>query len=215
MYCQKCGSENQAGSGFCMKCGTNLAQNTPSGSPSNVYYWSLSLMPLIVGVTGLALSTALESSQALIISLVVALLANITLVVADSNELKKIGITSNVLLGILLIPVYLYRRAKLVGSPQVGLILWSVAFTLSFLVESFGASNVGSMESTERVESYITTWLLDNEYASADVYVECPDTVLSKPQATFLCNATSSSGETLLQVTVENVAGDVTWEVIG
>ncbi|MEY3484205.1 MAG: hypothetical protein RLZZ218_1040 [Actinomycetota bacterium] len=90
-----------------------------------------------------------------------------------------------------------------------------MAFTLSFLVESFGASNVGSMESTERVESYITTWLLDNEYASADVYVECPDTVLSKPQATFLCNATSSSGETLLQVTVENVAGDVTWEVIG
>ena len=215
MYCQKCGTENQAGSGFCMKCGTNLAQIATSGSPSNVYYWSLSLMPLLIGITGLALSTALESSQALVISLVVAIVANVTLVVADANELKKIGMTPNVLLGILLIPVYLYRRAKLARAPQVGLIIWSASFALSFLVESIGASTVGSMESTERVESYITTWLLDNDYASADVYVECPDTVLSKPQATFLCNATSSSGETLLQVTVENVAGDVTWEVIG
>ena len=198
-----------------MKCGANLSQIASSRVPSNVYYWSLSAMPLLIGLTGLALSTALESSQALIVSLVAALVANITLVVADSNELKKIGMSSNVLLGILLIPVYLYRRAKLVGSPQIGLILWMVAISLSLLVESIGASNVGSLQSTERVESSIKTWLLDNDYASADIYVECPDTVLSKPQTTFICNAASSAGENLLQVTIENVEGDVTWEVVG
>ena len=143
MFCQKCGTENQSDAGFCTKCGTNLSQVVAAGAPSNVYYWSLSTMPLLIGLTGIALSTAIESSQSLIISLVIALVANIALVVADSNELKKIGISSNVLLGILIIPIYLYRRAKSVGSPQIGLILWSVAFTLSFLVESIGRCGGG------------------------------------------------------------------------
>ena len=140
---------------------------------------------------------------------------NVLLVVADSNELKKHGLESNVLMGILLIPFYLYRRAKALKSPQTGLIVWFVAFFLSFLVQTIGASNVGSLQKTDYVETYITDWLLENEFATADVFVLCPDTVLFKPQTTFMCSANSSFGDIVLQVTVENVEGDVTWKVVG
>jgi hypothetical protein len=215
MFCQKCGSENQIDAQFCMKCGTNLVVRQSSSSTTNVYYWALSLMPLSIGVAGIALGTALESSAAYLISAVISVFANIALVIADSNELKKSGLEISVWMGFLLIPVYLYRRAKLLGSPQIGLIVWTSALAVSFLVDSVASSSVGSMESTDQVESSITSWLLENDYVASDVIVECPDTVLSKPQATFLCNVTSSLDEIVLQVTVENEAGDVTWQVVG
>ena len=214
MFCQKCGSENQVGAQFCMKCGNHLAVTSVSSSTSNAYYWVLSLMPLSIGVVGIALATLMESTAAYFVSALLSLFVNIALVIADSNELKKSGRDISVWMGFLLIPVYLYRRAKLMGSPQIGLLVWVGALSISFLVDSIASSNVGSMESTDAVESSITSWLLENEYSSADVVVECPETVLSKPQANFLCNATSSNGNILFQVTIENEAGDVTWEVV-
>jgi hypothetical protein len=171
-------------------------------------------MPLSIGVVGIALATLMESTAAYFVSALLSLFVNIALVIADSNELKKSGRDISVWMGFLLIPVYLYRRAKLMGSPQIGLLVWVGALSISFLVDSIASSNVGSMESTDAVESSITSWLLENEYSSADVVVECPETVLSKPQANFLCNATSSNGNILFQVTIENEAGDVTWEVV-
>lgn len=215
MFCQKCGSENQIGAQFCMKCGNNLAGTAVSSSTSNAYYWVLSLMPLSIGVVGIALATLMESTAAYFVSALLSLFANIALVIADSNELKKSGRDISVWMGFLLIPVYLYRRAKLMGSPQIGLLIWVGALSISFLVDSIASSNVGSMESTDRVESSITSWLLENDYVASDVIVECPDTVLSKPQTTFICNVTSSLDEVVLKVTVENEAGDVTWQVVG
>ena len=82
-------------------------------------------------------------------------------------------------------------------------------------MQTIGASNVGSLQKTDYVETYITDWLLENEFATADVFVLCPDTVLFKPQTTFMCSANSSFGDIVLQVTVENVEGDVTWKVVG
>jgi hypothetical protein len=197
-----------------MKCGNNLAGKVKNISTSNAYYWVLVFMPLSIGVIGVALGTALESTAAYLISALISLVANIALVIADSNELKKSGLEISVWMGFLLIPVYLYRRAKLMGSPQIGVLVWLAAVLVSFLVDSIASSSVGSMQSTDWVESSITSWLLENNYSSADAVVECPDTALFKPQANFLCNTTSSTGDFLLQVTIENEAGDFTWEIV-
>lgn len=214
MFCPKCGSGTPLEAEFCMKCGNKFVGEVQATPPSNVYYWVLSSLPVILGILAIALSTVFESNLVLGAYWIITFLINIALVIADSNELKRVGIESSVLIGILLIPVYLYRRAKLLGAPQVGLIVWLIAFALSFIIQSFGQSNIGSVQNTDVVESSITSWLLENEYASADVSVICPDTVLSKPGATFLCTATSSLEELLFQVTIENVAGDVTWELV-
>jgi hypothetical protein len=215
MFCQKCGTENQSEADFCMKCGIKLSGTSSQSKPSDVYFWSLALFPIILGIIAIALSATIDSDIVLVIYWIIAIAVNVLLVVADSNELKKHGLDSNVLIGILLIPVYLYRRAKALKSPQTGLIVWFVAFFLSFLGQTIGASNVGSLQKTDYVETYITDWLLENEFATADVFVLCPDTVLFKPQTTFMCSANSSFGDIVLQVTVENVEGDVTWKVVG
>jgi hypothetical protein len=198
-----------------MKCGIKLSETPSQSKPSDVYFWSLALFPIILGIIAIALSATIDSDIVLVIYWIIAIAVNVLLVVADSNELKKHGLESNALIGILLIPVYLYRRAKTLKSPQTGLIVWFVAFFLSFLLQTIGASNVGSLQKTDYVETYITDWLLENEFATADVFVLCPDTVLFKPQTTFMCSANSSFGDIVLQVTVENVEGDVTWKVVG
>jgi hypothetical protein len=214
MFCPKCGSGTPLEAEFCMKCGNKFSGEVKVTAPTTVYYWALSSMPVILGIAAIALSSVIESNLVLGTYWIFSFLINIALVTADSNELKRVGLESSVLLGILLLPVYLYRRAKLLGAPQVGIIIWLLAFTLSFIIQSFSQSNIGSMQSTEGTESSITTWLLENEYMAADVVVECPDTVLSKPGATFLCTATSSIEELLFQVTIENVSGDVTWQLV-
>jgi hypothetical protein len=172
-------------------------------------------MPVSLGITGLALSANFEYNLFIGIYWVVAIGLNIALVIADSNELKKHEIQSSIPLGIIFIPAYLYKRAKLVSAPQIGLIIWVASFILSFLIDTIGASNIGSQQSTDGVEASISTWLVENQFSDSDVSVVCPDTVLSKPQATFLCTANSAFGDINLQVTIENTDGDVTWQVVG
>ena len=47
IYCNKCGAENEVGSGFCKKCGADL-HGTSAEKPSNVWY----LLPILFGILG-------------------------------------------------------------------------------------------------------------------------------------------------------------------
>ena len=47
IYCDKCGAENEVGSGFCKKCGADL-HGTSAEKPSNVWY----LLPILLGIIG-------------------------------------------------------------------------------------------------------------------------------------------------------------------
>lgn len=212
MFCIQCGTENIESAVFCTKCGKQ--QTSPASvQPSNVYMWALAIVPLFLGLFDLVLSATMTPSTSTAISLIAALALNIALVVADSKQLEKRGIRINLLLGILIIPVYLYRRAKLTSTTQTGLLVWTGAFVGSLLISVLGSSYVGSQVSTDATEVAIKSWLIDSSITDDSVTVTCPDNVLAKPGATFLCTVDTDPTITL-QVKIENEQGDVTWEIL-
>jgi hypothetical protein len=213
MFCIHCGTENTVSAVYCSKCGKQ--QGAPiTGLPTNVYMWSLALVPLFLGMLDLVLSASISPSASTAVSLMVAVAISIALVLADSKQLMKIGIETNLLLGILLIPAYLYRRARLTSTAQTGLIVWSGAFIGSLLISMLGVSLVGTQVATDATEIAIEDWLVESLITDSSVTVTCPDIVLAKPAATFLCTVDTDPVLTL-QVKFENEQGDVTWQLVG
>jgi len=213
MFCNKCGAENVEAASFCLKCGVKIGQVSSSDS-SNTYLWALTIVPLFLGVAGLVFSAFFESQVSSAISIVCSLAINVGLVVADSKQLAKRNIDIDVMLGILLVPVYLYRRAKLTSSSQLGLLVWGGSLILSMLLSLIGTLFVGTQVSTAATETAIKNWMVNASLADSSAIVTCPDSVLSKAGATFICSV-DTYPETTLQVRIENIEGDVTWQIIG
>ena len=118
------------------------------------------------------------------------------------------------LLGFLFVPAYLYRRAKLTSTSQTGLIIWSGALVASLMISLLGSMFVGTQASTDATETAIKSWLVESFITDDSVTVTCPDNVLSKAGANFLCTV-DTDPMTTIQVTIENEQGDVTWQILG
>jgi hypothetical protein len=130
----------------------------------------------------------------------------------DRRQLRAAGVTVSPWLGFFLAPVYLYQRAKRLNQTQWPAITWGAALVLSLGVYAFGANAIGAQVSTAKTESAITEWLVGKGYPDASV--SCPSVVLNKPGATFDCVANSLAlNGTIIQVTIQNTAGDIVWKV--
>jgi hypothetical protein len=216
VFCTQCGTENVESAVFCIKCGKQIAINTveKTSEKTDTYYWALALLPVFLGLLGIVFSATLDPNIASVAALICAVAVNIALVTADSNLLKKRGIELSALLGIVLVPVYLYRRAKLTSTSQIGVLVWSGAFVVSLLVSIIGSTFIGTQVNTDATEIGIKDWLVENSITDTTVTVSCPESVLAKPGATFLCTVDTDPTITL-QVKIENEQGDVTWQIIG
>jgi hypothetical protein len=181
---------------------------------TDTYFWAITAVPVLLAIADLAIGASFSSSVSSGISIILAIGINIALVVADSKQLRAQGIEVNPLIGIVLVPLYLYRRSKLTGRTQAGLLVWVASFIVSFLLSIIGTSFVGSQVSTSGAETAIKDWLISSSIADKSVSVSCPESVLAKPGATFICTA-DTYPSTTLEVTVKNEQGDITWQVIG
>jgi hypothetical protein len=99
----------------------------------NEIAWTLSLIPLGF----LFLDWTIRNSTVVTI---IAFLANSILCIADHNRLKKAGHKSPNLLWLIVIPIYLFLRSKLLKQSYAIPIVWIVTFVL-YLVLSPGTLN--------------------------------------------------------------------------
>jgi hypothetical protein len=181
---------------------------------SNTYFWAIAFLPLLLGLADLVFSASFSPEVSSTVSVLSALALNVALVFADSKQLQRSGIYSNPMLGVIFVPLYLFKRAKLTSSTQKGLLLWIASLVMSMLLSVLGSSFIGSQVSTASTEAAIKNWLVQSSLADSSVTVTCPDTILAKPGATFICTADTVPADTL-EVTIKNEQGDLTWQIIG
>jgi hypothetical protein len=128
VFCFSCGEIIKQEAEICPKCGVRQkpANNTTSdyfmgqiGKPANnAFVWILAWIPLI--------GTLFEFGTFVVLAI------NIILCIIDEKQLKKAGYETASLGSAWLIPVYLYKRAKMLGNSFAYFIVWCVCFGLSF-----------------------------------------------------------------------------------
>ena len=155
--CPKCGAANLMPVGVACNCGvcqapmiwsgpSSPAQQTsvkPYPNLSDKWVWALACVPIIsnllVGfILGFMVGARanVDETMATIISVGVPLLFNCLFVFEDVKELKRNGQEANnwIVLGILLIPVYLFLRASKTNKQYGYAILWCCLFVVSLFV---------------------------------------------------------------------------------
>ncbi|SUH59101.1 Uncharacterised protein [Salmonella enterica subsp. enterica serovar Hartford] len=102
-------------------------------SVKNLYAWLIAILPFVV-----SFPPAEYDNYVMVISFVIGL----GLLVADRINLTESGYEPpSFLWGLLLPPVYLWKRATVLGSNRLLCIVWCVAFAASFIVYSFNTDS--------------------------------------------------------------------------
>jgi hypothetical protein len=113
VFCFSCGEVIKQEAEICPKCGVRQINK----SVNNILIWILAFIPLI---------GALFEFGTLVF-----LAINIILCFIDDKILEKSGYDTDSL-DAWLVPVYLYKRAKMLGHNLAYFIVWCVSFGLSF-----------------------------------------------------------------------------------
>lgn len=155
-------------------------QPTEDKKVSNVYIWILAIIPLV------GMLFAFGSWVVLAI--------NVILCGLDEAHIKKQGYDTKGLGGIFLflIPVYLYKRAKLLGHKPTYLVVWCLLFALSFFTVGTGDASINAVKN-----------------GTLDGY---PQTTLGESLGNFLSNAKWESLKAEDGNTYVNVTGGITFD---
>lgn len=201
------------------------ASGSPPSSDSGVghpevsdgFAWALALAPLVIGLVEAILIPVVGMEGIGSAGLIAGVAINSLFAILDSRRLKEAGYDDNslLILALLLVPVYLWRRSRLLGRDQRHLIVWIAALLLSLTsgFSDFASGVVGNEIDDAVVERAISDWFRD-EVEAGQVDVECPAGIPAKRGETFRCVAEDSFGDSaIVEVEVQNNAGDVIWEV--
>lgn len=138
--CAECGAEISDRAVSCVRCGNPVAtvendlhdmayqtpaQDTPQEPEprvNNAFAWILAIYPLV----GMLFTSG--------VFVYIGVIVTISLCALDASQLKKQGIDVSSLRRIymLIYPLYLYKRAKLLGQKQTYMIAWVLALTVGF-----------------------------------------------------------------------------------
>jgi len=133
--CKFCKEEIATGAIKCKHCGsmqnteilTASNSNTNASGISDVLVWIVAVTPILSTIMAIMLFGDEREN----IDGVFALIINIVFCYMDAGNLKKQGFdTSNIMAW--LVPVYLYKRAKLLNQNMAYFAVWCVLFSISF-----------------------------------------------------------------------------------
>ena len=226
LHCSACGAIAQPGARFCSGCGAPAptaasvptsgeeyapqATAEPSASVDNSRAWLLALAPVLTLAIDLALlSSGLDATS---FSLIAAAAVSIAVLVWDSRYLRNHGHDVGIGAGIILYPIYLFRRAKALRQAQTLTVVWMAAFLASIGGGAALANHYVTLD-MDYVESSIADWV--DSQAATSAFVTCPDRSTYPVGGSFVCTAGDFSGSISLRVTVENSDGDITWQALG
>ena len=115
--CSECGAEISIKAHACPRCGNPAASR--NGGVKNGLIWTQAFMPAIGAL--FAFGT------------IVTIIINCVLLSVDSKNIRKAGYDTTQLGSPWLVPIYLYRRAKMFNHGNAYFIVWCVMFGLSFI----------------------------------------------------------------------------------
>jgi|SRR5579883_425991 ribosomal protein L40E len=215
--CPRCGAElGDRSNSFCAKCGAGLytpqSQQLTIPHVDNTLAWTLAFAPMLGVLAAIAL-IPVDVSLATVAG-VAAFAVNVVLSVLDERRLKRsgaIGDKSLVGWALFLIPVYLYKRARILRQSAAIPVVWCVCFVGSFAVEASLPGIIGVPIDSARAESVIESGILSQTGFS--VSVQCPSHVIAKPGNSFQCIASGAGLRAIVNVQVQNSNGDIIWQV--
>jgi hypothetical protein len=167
--------------------------NLEKKSVKNLYAWLIAILPFVV-----SFPPEEYDNYVMVISFVV----GIGLLVADRMNLTEAGYEPpSFLWGFFIPPVYLWKRATVLGSNRLLFIVWIVAFAASFFVYSFNTDS--ALE--EAACPIVTTILKENNGSEASkcMKVTIQDKVTDK---FYKATATLDNGNDI-NITIE-MTGD-------
>jgi hypothetical protein len=173
--------------------------------------WLLAAVPVlqIAVEAGLLYS---GNASAVGIGVFAAIALNTIVAIWDSRYLRSRGYRVSMVLGLLLMPVYLYRRAKTTQTTQGPFVAWLAALIVAVAGGAALESQFVTMD-MNRVEQAITTDI--DQKLSTSATVTCPSKEVYRVGSTFTCTAADGTGSALVEVHIENNDADITWRVIG
>ena len=147
MRCPFCKEEIQEGAIKCRHCGSMLdgsnvstattmpqygipLQNAQAKQIDNTLVWTLAFAPILGAILEQVLRNTLGNAW---IFQFATLGLNIVLAILDEKKLSEAGYETQQLGGAWLIPVYLYKRAKMLNHNLAYFIVWVVCFALLLL----------------------------------------------------------------------------------
>ena len=136
-YCSSCGAVVKKAAQICPKCGvSNFNKKTYSGL-SDKWAWTLACVPLTIAFI-LDLFIVYTDETFFTIGTIVAIILNCVFVTLDYKELKRNDINASnwIWLGFLLIPVYMFMRAKKTNKHYGYAILWCAIFVITILMDA-------------------------------------------------------------------------------
>lgn len=149
VFCRGCGKEIHDTANSCPHCGALQAvveNSSPTASApishvDNTLVWVLAFAPIIGGLLEIALAYAVHGSQYRAEKAIasgyyfwVTVVLNIVLCIFDEKKLKGAGINTDPFGPVFLVPVYLFKRAKILRHhPPAYFITWIVCFALIIL----------------------------------------------------------------------------------
>lgn len=152
------------------------------------------------------------------INIIAAIVLNCIFLTCDFRILKRAGHGERTLfaMGLCLVPVYLWKRSRLLARNQLLVIAWCVSLVLSM------SSVVGGL-ATDVAATEIDASLVEREIESgireqADVNgatADCPTGIPAKRGESFTCLVEVLGEPLAVQVEVQNNAGDIIWHVDG
>lgn len=132
VFCRGCGQSIAETACSCPSCGAGQSV-LPSESDTwgSWTAWAIACVPVIGAIFAALPAKVLGHGSSYLFLVTLGL--NVFLCSMDANALKAKGYTEAQLGNIFLIPVYLFRRAKLLGEKPAYAILWCVLFGLQLL----------------------------------------------------------------------------------
>jgi hypothetical protein len=146
------------------------------------------------------------------VSILLAVSINCLLAWLDSKRVRAAGYNVSAALAVLLVPVYLFKRASATGQKLVIPVVWCIAFVVSLSSAGIVGNTVGVAMDVPAVEAEITRGIEDQAGVTG-VSVDCPSSVSPKPGSSFKCIAQAEGERVFVEVTVQNTDGEVVWQV--
>lgn len=175
----------------------------------NTLAWLLACAPISFILLDILL-LSMGFSPTGVVALVAAVAINSTLGVLDSRRLAAVGIKVNVLLAMLLVPVYLIVRAVKTRSIWVIPVLWFVTFLVYLGSSSFISATGGVEMSSDIVQQQIAA---SEQSAGSDVVsVSCEQDPIVPVGGTFVCQGSGGAQPQSYTVTVTSAEGHFVWD---
>ncbi|MDD2338536.1 MAG: zinc ribbon domain-containing protein [Geobacteraceae bacterium] len=149
MKCPFCKEDIQDGAIKCRHCGSMLNSSETVAAEAipqfampqqgiqhmaqqvdNTLIWTLAFAPILGAILEQVLKNTLGNAWLFQFA---TLALNITLAVMDEKKLQQLGYDTSSFGGAWLIPVYLYKRAKMFNHNLAYFIVWIVCFVILFL----------------------------------------------------------------------------------